>query len=182
MLIRELVFLFLTFAKVGVCTFGGGYAMIPLLIREIADKRGWMTREEFSDCTSVGQCTPGIIAVNIATFVGFRRRGILGGIAATLGIISPSAVIILILAAFLRTFTDIPAVARAFAGIRICVVALIVKTVVTLWKTAVPTVSAGIIFAAILTLAAAVGVTPSILAVAAAAFGACRAGFRSAAK
>jgi chromate transporter len=182
MILRELFALFLAFARIGVCTFGGGYAMIPLLMREVVDKRGWMTREEFADCASVGQCTPGIIAVNTATFVGFRRRGIPGGIAATLGVISPPAVIILILSAFLRTFADAPAVKRAFAGIRVCVVALIAKTVVTLWKTSVPSLTAGIIFAAALLLAAAAGVAPAMLAVAAAAFGVCRTWVRGSAK
>ena len=87
--------LFYTFARVGIITFGGGYAMLPILHREIVEKKGWATEEEMADYYAIGQCTPGIIAVNVATFIGRREAGIIGGITATLGQAFPCLVIIL---------------------------------------------------------------------------------------
>ena len=101
--------LFLSFAKVGVLTFGGGYAMIPLLEREIVEKRRWASSEELMDYYAVGQCTPGVIAVNTATFIGYKTAGNLGGIVATLGVVFPSFVIITVIAGIIRSFADIPA-------------------------------------------------------------------------
>lgn len=134
---RELFDLFIAFAKVGVMTFGGGYAMIPILEREIVDKRNWASSEELMDYYAVGQCTPGVIAVNTATFIGQKRRGILGGIIATLGVVFPSLVIIILIAGILTSFADIPAVKQAFAGIRVCVCVLIFNAVTKLWKKSV---------------------------------------------
>ena len=88
-----MVDLFVTFAKVGVCTFGGGYAMLPILQREVVEKKGWATEEELTDYFAVGQCTPGIIAVNTATFIGYKYRGIPGGVLATLGLVFPLSLI-----------------------------------------------------------------------------------------
>ena len=139
--------LFLTFAKVGVMTFGGGYAMIPILEKELIDKKKWATGDELMDYYAVGQCTPGIIAVNTATFLGHKLRGVAGGIAATLGIVFPSLVIITVIAAVLSNFADIPAVKSAFAGIRVCVCVLIFNSVVKLWKGAVKDKAALAIFA-----------------------------------
>lgn len=130
--------LFAAFAKVGVMTFGGGYAMIPILEREIVDRQGWASSEELMDYYAVGQCTPGVIAVNTATFIGRKVKGWLGGVVATLGVIFPSVVIICIIAGILTNFADIPAVQSAFAGIRVCVCVLIFNAVVKLWKKAVP--------------------------------------------
>ena len=113
--------LFTTFAKIGVCTFGGGLAMLPLLQREVVEKKKWATEAELTDYYAIGQCTPGVIAVNTATFVGYMEKGVLGGIIATLGMIFPSLVIITVIAAFLSNFAHIPAVIHAFAGIRACV-------------------------------------------------------------
>lgn len=129
--------LFVSFARVGVLTFGGGYAMIPMLEREIVDRRGWATSEELMDYYAVGQCTPGVIAVNTATFIGFKTAGNLGGIVATLGVVFPSFLIISVIAGIIRNFSDIPAVKSAFAGIRVCVCVLIFNSVVKLWKGAV---------------------------------------------
>ena len=126
--------LFLTFAKIGVCTFGGGYAMLPILQREIVEKRDWCSDGELSDYFAIGQCTPGVIAVNTATFLGHKRGGNLGGVVATLGVVFPSVIIITILAAFLQNFAGIPAVQHAFAGVRACVVALIASSVLKLRK------------------------------------------------
>ena len=129
--------LFAAFAKVGLLTFGGGYAMIPMLEREIVDRHGWATSEELMDYYAVGQCTPGVIAVNTATFIGYKVAGNLGGIVATLGVVFPSFVIISLIAGILQNFADIPAVKSAFAGIRVCVCVLIFNSVVKLWKSAV---------------------------------------------
>ena len=129
-----MVDLFVTFAKVGVCTFGGGYAMLPILQREVVEKKGWATEEELTDYFAVGQCTPGIIAVNTATFIGYKYRGIPGGVLATLGLVFPSLVIITLIAAFLSNFADIPVVQHALAGINAAVVALIAASVVKLGK------------------------------------------------
>ena len=129
--------LFAAFARVGVLTFGGGYAMIPMLEREIVDRRGWATSEELMDYYAVGQCTPGVIAVNTATFIGYKTAGNLGGIVATLGVVFPSLLIITVIAGIIQNFSDIPAVKSAFAGIRVCVCVLIFNSVVKLWKGAV---------------------------------------------
>lgn len=130
--------LFVAFARVGVLTFGGGYAMIPILEREIVDRQGWASSEELMDYYAVGQCTPGVIAVNTATFIGRKVAGVPGGIAATAGVVFPSVVIISVIAGILSNFADIPAVQSAFAGIRVCVCVLIFNAVVKLWKAAVP--------------------------------------------
>ena len=134
---KQLWKLFLAFARVGVMTFGGGYAMIPILEREIVDRHGWATEEELMDYYAVGQCTPGVIAVNTATFIGYKVAGTVGGVAATLGMIFPSLVIITLIAGILTNFADVPAVKSAFAGIRVCVCVLIFNAVLKLWKKAV---------------------------------------------
>ena len=129
--------LFLTFARIGGLTFGGGYAMLPMLQKEVVEKRGWATEEELMDYYALGQCTPGIIAVNTATFVGQNTAGNLGGIIATLGVVFPSLIIITLIAMFLQNFADLPIVQNAFAGIRVCVCVLVFNAVVKLWKKAV---------------------------------------------
>ena len=134
---KQLFELFLAFARVGVMTFGGGYAMIPILEREIVDRHGWASEEELMDYYAVGQCTPGVIAVNTATFIGYKVAGTLGGIVATLGVVFPSVVIITLIAGILTSFADVPAVKSAFAGIRVCVCVLIFNAVLKLWKKAV---------------------------------------------
>lgn len=146
---KELWKLFYTFAVIGVTTFGGGYAMLPALQREVVEKRGWATDEEVMDWYAIGQCTPGVIAVNTATFVGQKQKGALGGIVATLGVVFPSLVIITIIAAFIRNFADLPAVQNAFAGIRACVCVLILNAVVKLWKKSVVDWKAFLIFAVV---------------------------------
>ena len=134
---KQLVKLFLAFARVGVMTFGGGYAMIPILEREIVDRHGWATEEELMDYYAVGQCTPGVIAVNTATFIGYKVAGPVGGVIATFGVVFPSLVIITLIAGILTSFADVPAVKSAFAGIRVCVCVLIFNAVLKLWKKAV---------------------------------------------
>lgn len=131
---KELLQLLFTFAKIGSVTFGGGYAMLPILEREIVEKHNWATTEEIMNYFAIGQCTPGIIFVNTATFIGYKRKGILGGIFATLGSIIPSIIIILSIATALSNFADIPVVRNAFNGISIMVAVLVVNAVVTLGK------------------------------------------------
>ena len=144
---KQLFKLFFTFAKVGVMTFGGGYAMLPILQREIVDNNGWATEEELMDYFAIGQCTPGVIAVNTATFIGRKLHGILGGIAATLGVVFPSLIIISLLAGVIEAFSHITIVQHAFGGIRVCVCVLILNAVVKLLKKAILDIPTGIIFA-----------------------------------
>ncbi|WP_419725404.1 chromate transporter [Terrisporobacter petrolearius] len=143
---KELMDLFIAFARVGVLTFGGGYAMLPILQREIVEKNDWATDEELMDYYAIGQCTPGVIAVNTATFIGQKNKGIVGGIVATLGVVMPSLVIITAIAAFISNFSDLAIVKNAFAGVRVCVCVLIFNAVVKLWKSSVVDKATLIIF------------------------------------
>lgn len=170
-MIKRLWDLFLTFAKVGVMTFGGGYAMIPILERELVDKRGWATSEELMDYYAVGQCTPGVIAVNTATFIGHNLAGAAGGIVATLGVIFPSLVIISVIAGILTNFADIPAVKSAFAGIRVCVCVLIFNAVIKLWKGAVPDKAALVLCLAVFLLSVFFDISPILFVLLCAAAG-----------
>ena len=126
--------LFRAFFRVGILTFGGGYAMLPILRREVVEARAWCTDEELTDYYAVGQCTPGIIAVNTATFIGSKLGGIPGGIFATLSLVLPSFLIILLIAAVLQNFADLAVVKNAFAGIRVAVTALVLNAVLKLLK------------------------------------------------
>lgn len=147
---KELIRLFLVFAKIGATTFGGGYAMLPILQREVVEKYHWATEEELMDYYAIGQCTPGIIAVNTATFIGYKQFGIIGGIFATLGVVAPSVVIISIIAAFLNNFAELSFVKHAFNGIRACVCVLILDSVIKLGKKSVVDFRCAIIFLIIL--------------------------------
>ena len=163
--------LFLAFARVGVMTFGGGYAMIPILEREIVDRHGWATEEELMDYYAVGQCTPGVIAVNTATFIGYKVAGNLGGIIATLGVVFPSLVIITLIAGILTSFAEVPAVKSAFAGIRVCVCVLIFNAVVKLWKGAVPDKAALVLCLLVFVLSVFLDISPIVFVVFCAAAG-----------
>lgn len=132
---RVLWDLFRAFFTIGALTFGGGYAMLPMLEREIVQKRKWVTQEDLLNYFAIGQCTPGIIAVNTATFVGHKTKGFWGSIIATLGVVAPSIVIITVIAMVLENFMDIAWVQHAFAGIRVAVCALITASVIKLVKT-----------------------------------------------
>ena len=134
---KALLNLFLVFARIGVVSFGGGYAMLPFLQRELVEKRGWVSEKEIADYFAIGQCTPGVIAVNTATFVGNKLKGIWGGLFATLGVVFPSVVIITIIAACISNFADLEIVKNAFAGIRACVCVLILNAVIKLWKSSI---------------------------------------------
>ncbi len=134
---KEFFTLFTIFFKIGIMTFGGGYAMLPMLERELVTKRNYVTMEEIMDYFAVGQCTPGIIAVNTATFIGFKRKGIVGGIFATIGVITPSVIIITLLASVLQLIAGHEITQNAFAGISVAVCALIVQAVLKLIKSGV---------------------------------------------
>ena len=143
---HELWSLFLTFARVGACTFGGGYAMLPILQLDVVEKKGYCTDEELTDMYAIGQCTPGVIAVNTATYIGSRQRGAVGALFSTLGVITPSIIIILLIASFLHPFMQEPVVQHAFAGVRIAVCALVTKTIYTMLKKNVRDAATAVIF------------------------------------
>ena len=168
---KTLLELFLAFARVGVMTFGGGYAMLPILEREIVEDRGWATHEELMDYYAVGQCTPGIIAVNTATFVGYKQAGTAGAVLASLGIVFPSVVIISVIAGVLTNFAELPAVKSAFAGIRVCVCVLIFNAVVKLWKGSVPDKAALVLCLLVFVLSVFFDISPIVFVVLCAAAG-----------
>ena len=126
--------LFKAFFRIGALTFGGGYAMLPMFKKELVEKNGWCTEEDILDYYAIAQCTPGVIAVNTASFVGYRQKGVMGAIAATLGVVAPSILIITIIAAFIRGFADNTYVQHALAGIRVAVCALVAVTIYGLLK------------------------------------------------
>lgn len=124
--------LFITFAKIGAFTFGGGYAMLSILQREIVDNHHWASEEELLDYYAIAQCTPGVIAVNTATFIGVKHKGVIGGIVATFGVVLPSIIIILIIAAFIKNFLEYEIVGHIFGGINAAVAALIVDAIISI--------------------------------------------------
>lgn len=128
--------LFLTFAKIGGFTLGGGYAMVPVMEKEIVDNKQWLTKEEFMDILVVAQSTPGLFAIDMASHIGYKFKGVLGGIVSALAVAVPSIVAILIIAMFFRTFKDNPYVEKFFMGVRPCVVALILAPCFTMAKSA----------------------------------------------
>lgn len=131
---NNLLELYWTFVKLGCVTFGGGYAMLPILERELVDKRGWTTMDDLRDYFSIGQCTPGIIAMNVSTFIGEKRGSVPGALAASLGFLTGPVAIILAIAAFLTNFAELDVIKHAFAGIRVCVCVLVAQAVLRLWK------------------------------------------------
>ena len=163
--------LFLTFAKVGVMTFGGGYAMLPILQREVVEDKHWATDEELTDYFAIGQCTPGVIAVNTATFIGQKLYGVLGGIAATLGVVFPSVIIITVLAGLITSFSHLAAVQHAMGAVRVCVCVLIFNAVVKLWKNAVVDKWSLLLFLAVFLLSLLLDVSPVIFVIITAAAG-----------
>ena len=163
--------LFFTFARIGACTFGGGYAMLPILQREIVDKRGWATEDELMDYYAIGQCTPGVIAVNTSTFIGYKTHGLPGAVSATAGMISPSLVIIIIIAAFIQQFAHLEIVQNAFAGIRIAVCALVLQSVWKMAKKGVVDVPTAVILVITFIAVAFLGISPVTMVVVAAAAG-----------
>jgi len=136
-MLHDILQLFLIFFRVGAFTFGGGYAMIPILEREFVTDRGWITGEDMLNYVAIGQSTPGVIAVNMATFIGYRRRGFWGALLATLGVITPSLIIITVIAAFILNFSEFVYVQKALAGINISVAVILVSAVWDLGKKSV---------------------------------------------
>jgi chromate transporter len=132
--VREYLDLIWTFIKIGATTFGGGYAMVPVLERELIIKRGWTNMDEVMDYYTIAQVTPGIIAVNVSTFIGYKRKGPVGGVISTLSFLLPGLTLMIIVSLFIRRFAEYPTVQHAFTGIRIAVGALILDTVVKLLK------------------------------------------------
>ena len=124
----KLLKLFLTFFKIGLFTFGGGYAMISQIREEIIEKKHWLTEEELMQIITIAESTPGPIAINLATYVGYKKNSILGSIFATLGVVLPSLIIIFIISLFLNQFMENKYVKNAFIGINACVAFLIIKT------------------------------------------------------
>lgn len=168
---KQLTEIFFAFCKVGALTFGGGYAMLPILQREVVEKKRWITEEEMIDYYAVGQCLPGVIAVNTATFVGQHVRGKAGGVAAALGVVFPALIIIMVVAAFIQNFIHLPLVQNAFYGIRIAVAALIVNAIVSLWKKSIKDATCLVLFAAAFLLSAAANVPAVYIIIAAVVLG-----------
>ena len=163
--------LFWTFAKIGVCTFGGGYAMLPFFQRDLAEKKGWVSSKDLSDIYAISQCTPGVISVNTATAVGCRVNGFTGALCATLGLLVPPMVIITLLAAWLWQYSDMPVIQHALEGIRACVCALMLHSVIKLAKDAVVGPLTAIVAVVVFLCAALWGLSPVLLVAAAGAFG-----------
>lgn len=147
---KKLLKLYLIFLRIGLFTIGGGYAMLPIIQREVVEKQKWASQEQVTDIFAIGQCTPGVIAVNTATYIGYIQAGIPGGLVATLGLVTAPMIIIILLAAFLANFAHYPVVQDAFAGIRVCVVVLILSAVIKLWKSSISDLFCVLIFLAVL--------------------------------
>lgn len=165
---KTLFQLFIIFARIGGFTFGGGYAMLPMMQRELVEKKNWITNDDLVDYFAIGQCTPGIIAVNTATFVGYKTKGVIGAIFATLGIISPSMFIVGAIAAFISNFQDLEIVQHAFGGIRAAVVALILSAILKLAKKSIVDIATLIIFLAVTALSVFTELSPVVFVLVAA--------------
>ena len=133
--LNKLLVLFVTFFKIGAFTFGGGYAMIPLIQHEVSIKKKWLRAEEISEVITISESTPGPLAINAATYVGYKLAGVLGSIVATLGIVIPSFVIIFVISIFFDTFLKIKIIANAFLGIKAAVSLLVLRGAYSLFKT-----------------------------------------------
>lgn len=168
---NELFDLFKTFFRIGGLTFGGGYSMLPMLEKEVVEQRQWATSEELLDYYAVGQATPGVIAVNTATFVGYKVRGRIGAFFATLGVVLPSFVIILIIASFLQNFAQYEIVGHAFSGVRVAVAVLVLDAIIKLWKNSVADKIGVAIFAVTFILGAFLNISPIYIVIGASVLG-----------
>ncbi len=162
---KELLELYKSFFKIGLLTFGGGMAMLPMLQAEVVDKQHWATQEELLNYYAVGQCTPGIIAVNTATFIGYKQKKALGGAVATFGVVSPSLIIIMIIAAFLGNISEYQIVQDALWGVRIAASALILSSIIKLFKSGVKDVFGMVMFLLALLLTGAFGVSSVVMVI-----------------
>jgi len=164
-IMKELIELFFVFAKIGLFTFGGGYAMLPMLQKEIVEKHKWAREDEIMDYFAIGQVTPGIIAVNTSTFVGYKTKGIIGGIVATAGMVFPSLIIITVIAVFLKNFASYKPVQYAFNGVRACVCVLIFEAVRKMAKKSVVDKFCLVIFIAVIVLSITNWISPALIVV-----------------
>ena len=165
---KEYWTLFWTFCRIGGLTFGGGYAMLPMLEKEVVERHHWTTQEQLLDYFAIGQCTPGIIAVNTATFIGYNRRGVLGAVIATLGVVFPSFIIISLISAVLNNFAHIAMVQHAFSGIRVAVCGLILQAVIKRLKSSVKNAMGWILLAVTFLAVVLFDLSPVIVVIAAA--------------
>lgn len=168
---KDLLIQYWTWFKIGLFTFGGGYAMLPMIDKEVVEKHHWATNEEIMDYYAIGQSTPGVIAVNTATFIGYRRVGIPGAILATLGVISPSILLITTIAMLLSGFQNIPVISHALTGIQVGVCILMTASIINLWKGSVKDTAGIVICLATFILAYFVGIGTVALVILAAAAG-----------
>ena len=168
---KELLEIFLVSFRVGIMTFGGGYAMLPILQREVVETREWVSEEEVLDYYAIGQCPPGIIMVNTMIFIGQKQKGNIGGIVAAIGTVFPALIIITVIAALLTNFADVPAVKHAFAGIRVCVCVLIFNAVLKLWKSSVVDWKCFVIFIAVALASLITSLTPVLFVILSAVMG-----------
>ncbi len=152
--------LYLSFVRIGGLTFGGGYAMMPMLQKEVVERHHWATEEEVLDAYAIAQCAPGVIAVNTATYVGYKQGGVMGGLAAALGVVTPSFIVILLVASLLNNFIELTVVQHALAGVRACVCALVLKTVLSMLRRNVKDLLSVLIFAGAFLAAAFTTVSP----------------------
>ncbi len=157
---KDLWELYWAYLKIGFINFGGGYAMLPLLERELVNKKGWTTLAELRDYFAIGQCTPGLIALNVSTFIGQKRKGVAGALAAMAGFLTGPILIILLIAAFLQNFAQLEIIQHAFAGIRVCVCVLILQAVMRLWKSSVVDVFTFVLYLIIFSLSTFSGLLP----------------------
>lgn len=164
-MLKELFSFYMIFFRMSAVTFGGGYAMLPILRREFVDNLGWMDEETIMDYYALSQSLPGLIAVNVSVFIGYRYKGVLGAIVAALGMVSPCIIIITAIAMFLSGFRDNIYVQRALSGVSVCVVALILQTVLGLWKKGVKDKLGIVIFAVIFALNLLTDISPVVLVI-----------------
>lgn len=168
---RELIEIYIAFFKMGSVTFGGGYAMLPILQREVVEKKQWLPEEKIMDYYAIAQSLPGIIAVNVSVFIGYTRRKVSGGIAAALGVVSPCILVISLIAAFLSNFQDNIYVRHAFAGVSVCVCALILNAVIDLGKKGIKDVLGGVLCGGTFVLIEFTGISPILVILTAALIG-----------
>ena len=144
--------LFVSWFKMGLFTFGGGYAMLPMIQKEVIEKHQWATEDEVMDYYALGQCTPGIIAVNTATFIGYKIKGVMGGIVATFGVVAPSIIIISLISSLISNFSELEVVRHALKGIQVAVCVLMFVAIEKLLKKGVKDLPGILIFIAALAL------------------------------
>ena len=164
---REYWNLYTAWFRIGLFTFGGGYAMLPMIQKEVIEKHHWASEDEIMDYYAIGQITPGVIAVNTATFVGYKQKGIPGAITCTLGVVSPSLIIITVIAGLIANFSEIPAVQSALRGIQVAVCVLMVNAIIKLFRKGVTDIPSFLICAAAFILSYFTNISTVVLVIAA---------------